>query len=421
MCIATETKPSTDSVSNLFYQPLHEAFPSLENRYPCPELDDELWLRIGVERVLHALPSGRAFLQEHALRFARLPKVSNYFESLKSARRADLAAEAAREVCALAEASLADRLADIPELDGYRVFALDGHWVRGASHDPRDSSGKVATGHFYSLNLRHHTLRHLSVSEYAHENDLHALKRLQPKGLRHGTPKGHRTLVIYDRAAIDFAFWGRCRKECAIYFVSRVKEGMVLEYLYEAEWDRADPRNAGVLQDRRVHTTKGQALRVVRYREPVTGQEYEFLTNEPDLPPGVIVELYRRRWDIEKVFDELKNKLGQRQSWSSHPEGKRAQGQLVALTHNLLCLSAARIATEHSCRNDAEDRRRARRAARAEETAAKQGHGYSQLLKIAREATVHSVKFIRWLRGCLQSGATVADAVPILARSYAQL
>ena len=107
--------------------------------------------------------------------------------------------------------------------------------------------------------------------------------------------------------------------------------------------------------------------------------------------------------------------------WSSHPEGKRAQGQLVALTHNLLALSADRIETEHGCRNDAEDRRRARRAARAEETAAKQGHGYSQLLKIAREATVHSVKFIRWLRGCLQSGATVADAVPILARSYARL
>jgi hypothetical protein len=413
--------PVTDSVNELFYRPLHEVFPALENRYPCPELNDELWLRIGIERVLHALPSGRAFLQEHALRFEQLPKVSNYFESLKSARRADLAEEAAQMVCALAEACLPDRLANIPELARYEVFALDGHWLRGASHDPREAAGKEATGHFYSLNLRHHTLRHLSVSEYAHENDMHALKRLQPKRLRHGTPKGRRTLIIYDRAGIDFDFWGRCRKECGIYFVSRVKQGMSLEYLCEAEWDRADPRNEGVIQDRRVHTTKSQLLRVVHYQEPVTGQEFEFLTNESDLPPGVIAELYHRRWDIEKVFDELKNKLGQRQSWSSHPEGKRAQGQLVALTHNLLCLTAVQLESDHGLRHEAEDRRSARRAEQAEESAAEHGRTVSKLLKMTREATVHSVKFIRWLRGCLQSGATVADAVPILARSYARL
>jgi IS4 transposase len=28
-----------------------------------------------------------------------------------------------------------------------------------------------------------------------------------------------------------------------------------------------------------------------------------------DLSSGVLVELYRRRWEIEKVFDDLKNKL----------------------------------------------------------------------------------------------------------------
>ena len=61
----------------------------------------------------------------------------------------------------------------------------------------------------------------------------------------------------------------------------------------------ADPRNAGVTEDRRVVTRDGHFLRIIFYTEPQTGEKYEFLTNEPDLPPAVIVELYRRRWEAE--------------------------------------------------------------------------------------------------------------------------
>jgi len=53
---------------------------------------------------------------------------------------------------------------------------------------------------------------------------------------------------------------------------------------------------------------------------------YEFLTNEMDLPPGVLAELYRRRWEIEKVYDELKNKLGQKKAWGSSLVAKETQG-----------------------------------------------------------------------------------------------
>ena len=81
--ILPRLKPST-SLNELFYQPLHAVFDQLEHRYPCQVPDDELWLRIGIERVLEEAPSGRGFLQEHRLRFESLPRVSNYFESLKS-------------------------------------------------------------------------------------------------------------------------------------------------------------------------------------------------------------------------------------------------------------------------------------------------------------------------------------------------
>ena len=51
--------------------------------------------------------------------------------------------------------------------------------------------------------------------------------------------------------------------------------------------------------------------------DPLPDTTSEFLPNELDLPPGVLAELYRRRWSVEKVFDQLKNKLDQQQAWGS--------------------------------------------------------------------------------------------------------
>ena len=279
----------------------------------------------------------------------------------------------------------------------------------------------MPTGHFYSLSLRSHSLRHLAANEYHKEHDMHALKRIMPKGLRHDVPKGRRVLIVYDRAGIDFKFWKRCRKECAVYFLSRVKEGMVFEWIQSALWDRKDPINAGVSDDRRVHTADNIPMRIVFYVEPVSGEVFEFLTNEMDLAPGVIAELYRRRWEIEKTYDQFKNKLGAKQSWSSDLEAKKTQGQLAALTHNLLLLAERQLEEQSGLRNEAEDARREKRRLEMARQARRAGRQISSLLQSVRRATVRSVKFIRWLRGSLKSGATAEAALPQLQQLYARL
>jgi hypothetical protein len=159
--------------------------------------------------------------------FPSLPSVCNYFYSFCSERRTHMVTELNEMILQSATDSFGDRLADIPELDTYELFAIDGHWHSGATHDSKSSEKKVATGHFYSLDLRRHTLRDLAVNEYHKENDMHVLKRLKPTGLRQGVARGKRVLNVYDRAGIDFEYWRRCQKECAVYFLSRVKDGMV--------------------------------------------------------------------------------------------------------------------------------------------------------------------------------------------------
>ena len=407
------------SVNDAFLQPLDGLVATSPHTYPCPEYSDEDWLRLGLQRVLERVESGRAFLQEHGPRFDYQPTRANYFAALQSQRRLNLVRDVNRRL--LAAATLPDQLAQFPELKNYQCFALDGHWHRAATHDARHDGTKMAVGHFYSLNLRGHQLRHLTVGEGLHEHDMSVLKRLKPSGLRHDVSKGKRVLIIYDKAGIDFAYWKRCQRECAVYFISRVKEGMVYDWLDDRPVDPQDPRQRGVTADRHIMTRDGQQMRIIAYTDPATGQAYEFLTNEMDLPAGVIAELYRRRWDVEKVFDQIKNKLGEKKAWGTSLVAKATQGQLVALTHNLLLIYEARLEREHGVNNDAEDQRRQERCRETKQAARRTGRPLTTLRTGLRRATQRSVKFIRWLRQALRENLTEADAVPRLTHLYASL
>ena len=44
----------------------------------------------------------------------------------------------------------------------------------------------------------------------------------------------------------------------------------------------------------------------VRVENPCDGKVYVYLTSEMTLAPGLLVLLYKTRWEIEKVFDETK-------------------------------------------------------------------------------------------------------------------
>ena len=153
-------------------------------------------------------------------------------------------------------------------------------------------------------------------------------------------------------------------------------------------------------------------MRIVTYIDPVGGESYEFLTNEPDLPPGIIVELYRRRWQAEKVFDEIKDKFGERKAWGTSLEAREAQARCVATTHDLLKMYEHRLEVDRGVRDHTEDARRAQRGAGAGESCARQGQAISPLVTAVRRATHCSVKFVRWIRQSLRDDVAEAVAAP---------
>ena len=93
---------NTTTVNEIFFGPLQVLAAASPFHYPCRELDGELWLLLGVDRVLKSARSGRGFLQEHALRLVDGLGHSTYFASLNSPRRQQLAGDVNEQLMAAA-------------------------------------------------------------------------------------------------------------------------------------------------------------------------------------------------------------------------------------------------------------------------------------------------------------------------------
>jgi len=148
------------------------------------------------------------------------------------------------------------------------------------------------------------------------EHDARTLKRQSVAMLRQGAGKGRKVLWVWDKAGVDLPFWQE-RKASGIYFLSQRKEGMCLELERERPIDLTQPINEGVSRDRVVKDRRNIKMREITFCNPCDGEVYVYLTSEMTLEPGVLVLLYKTRWEIEKVFDETKTKLQEKKSWGT--------------------------------------------------------------------------------------------------------
>jgi Transposase DDE domain len=384
----------------------------------CPALPDIDWLKLGISRALHDLPSGRAFLQQIGPLLPRCPQCGHFFEALKSARRLSLCQQASD---AIGRKLTDDPFADLENLRDFDLYAADGHWHSAAVHDAPIDGSKRAVGHFFALNLRTRALVHLTHAQGKKEHDMHALKRLELQTLRHGAPKGRKVLYAYDCAGIDFAQWHKWKQSGGVYFISLTKENMKLEVIGKNPIEPSDLNNAGIEADELVATSQHVLVRRIRYTHPATGETFEFITNELTLAPGLIAFLYLRRWDLEKVFDELKNKLGADHAWASSDTAKQMQAHLLCLAHNLMKLFERQLAKEHQVSNQAEIARRTKRLTQQKQQAHARSQVLPALVQSHQRLTQTSVKLYRWLRAHFFSPLPLVDLLPSLIRSYASL
>jgi len=140
------------------------------------------------------------------------------------------------------------------------------------------------------------------------------------------------------------------------------------------------------------------------------------------LAPGLIAYLYLRRWDIEKTYDQFKNKYHEQKAWASSDTAKQMQAGFICPAHNLLQRFNTHLENEHGLHNQAEKERRTKRLIQMKKQARARGAGVPMLVEQgASRLTQISLKLLRWLRAHWFSPLPLNALTPRLALLYATL
>ena len=422
MAINLSSSSATSEVRNQFLQPLTEVFAQVTPRRNCPVESDWEWLLKGVDRVISNGRRGRDFLQTFQMFWSQPMQVGPYFETLASARRLAMVSDCSARLRARVDASRTAGLAEFAALKSFEVYAGDGPYLEHATHDPVSGQTHWPTGHFFALNLKSQSLFPLTLADRAgrkKEHDARALKRQNVAQLRQGAGQGRKVMWVWDKAGVDLAFW-QDRKASGIYFLSQRKAGMCLALEEEREIDRTQPINQGVQSDRVVQDRRGIRVREITFENPCEGNVYVYLTSEMTLEPGLLVLLYKTRWEIEKVFDETKTKLAEKKSWATSSTAKEMQAHFVALVHNLLLLVQDRH-EQQGVTNTSEAARKQKRVEQQEKVMAEKRQTLPLIYKTLQRFTQAPFKLIRWLRTHWHLPTSLPQALLQLQRLYAIL
>jgi len=114
------------------------------------------------------------------------------------------------------------------------------------------------------------------------------------------------SFVVFDKAYTDYRQYLQWTLD-DIYFVTRQKDNAVYKSIKEFDLD--DKTSDAVLKDELIEVVKDHKhieIRRVAYWDSDNEKLYEFITNNKDISPDKVADIYKHRWQIETMFKRLK-------------------------------------------------------------------------------------------------------------------
>ncbi len=414
-----------DNFSSSFFNHLNEVYSSSRHPYSCTSISDLAFAKLGILRCLSHAKTGHQFLQHHADHGQQDIDPSHFFKTLKSKRRLKNTSSLNELLRNRMQSEICDPFADYKELKKFDIYAADGHYHHAAAFDPKPKDPQErtnATSHFFRLDLRNHHLGHLAFGIPSkgkkRTHDITVIKRTDTETLRNNAPKGRKILYAWDKACIDYLLWSQLKHLSGIYFITREKSNSVATICSQNSIDKNDPRNEGISGDYLVGNKNGEAMRRIIYTDPRDGANYTYITNEMTIPAYQLVIIYKHRWDIEKVFYQLKSKMEERKSWASSPTAKSHQAIFECLAHNLCLLMEEQMKREGLKDEVEEKKAEAREKGRKNRDGKALAPPSNFIGQAIKRATHRTARFIRWLQSALYMQCSTAQAMVMLNRVW---
>lgn len=117
-------------------------------------------------------------------------------------------------------------------------------------------------------------------------------------------PEG--SFIVFDKGYVDYLQYERFSNE-GVFYVTKLKANARYEGLEEL--DIPDEADSGIIKDELIVLRKKELTHTARriaYWDEEKGKLMVFLTNSMALTAEEVVDIYRRRWQIESLFKQLK-------------------------------------------------------------------------------------------------------------------